>query len=486
MADTSALDTSALHTSALPSPTLCTPASTPGDERKPPLACDPSEEKPSAPPCVPPAPDGGVSAWTFVLAGWTLELMVWGASYSLGTFQDYHEHNPSSPFYGTGITALSSIGTLVVAAQHVVPFLTYGLVGSFGHRLPLIAALSVGVSALCLVVASFAGSVGMLVAFQGLFYGFIGGFLFIPVVLWLPQWFDKRRGLATGVILSGTGVGGIVFPLVFNALLASVGFRWTLRVWALLHLVLAGLAVAFLRPPIQAKPRQAPVTLRELLPPLPAYVLDRRFALYTSAIAFQAMGWYTISLYISSYTTSHGYSASTSTLVLVVFNASSTLTTFLTGGLVDRFSYAIVMGVSMLLCALASLLVLGFADSLGLILVFAIVFGVAGGGFSCQFTPMSNAFSRRSGVPFGLVYFTMMLFRAVAVVAGPLVASALYPHDASANGVAQTHAHATYGAGGFTPMVVFVGASMLVTALAASLIYWQECVDRRKAQDASA
>lgn len=38
----------------------------------------------------------------------------------------------------------------------------------------------------------------------------------------------------------GSGVGGVVFPLVFNELLTSVGFAWTMRAWSLTQIVLSG------------------------------------------------------------------------------------------------------------------------------------------------------------------------------------------------------------------------------------------------------
>lgn len=55
----------------------------------------------------------------------------------------------------------------------------------------------------------------------------------MPVIKLLPEWFSERRGLAGGIIFSGTGVGGFVFPFLLNTLLDKVGLRWTLRIWAL-------------------------------------------------------------------------------------------------------------------------------------------------------------------------------------------------------------------------------------------------------------
>ena len=230
-----------------------------------------------------PAPDGGSSAWAFLAASCTIELMVWGVTYAYGSFQDYHEHNEDSPLYGSNTTSLSAVGTLVIGMQHLVPLLSHGVAEAYPHLLKRLTFLSLVLSALCLLIASFSESIGLVISFQGLFFGLTAGNTFTPIVIWLPQWFDRRRGLATGIIFGGSGVGGIIFPLIFNALLQHVGFHWTLRVWALLHVSITGFALFVLRPRIPPiKPHLVPKK-RELLPPGPRPILNVQFALNVSA-----------------------------------------------------------------------------------------------------------------------------------------------------------------------------------------------------------
>lgn len=75
--------------------------------------------------------------------------------------------------------------------------------------------------------------VWQLILLQGVGVGIGGGILYMPVIKLLPEWFSERRGLAGGIIFSGTGVGGFVFPFMLNTLLEKVGLRWTLRIWAI-------------------------------------------------------------------------------------------------------------------------------------------------------------------------------------------------------------------------------------------------------------
>ena len=39
------------------------------------------------------------------------------------------------------------------------------------------------------------------------------------------RWFDRRRGLATGIALSGAGVGIIIAPPITEGLIQDVGWR---------------------------------------------------------------------------------------------------------------------------------------------------------------------------------------------------------------------------------------------------------------------
>lgn len=41
-----------------------------------------------------------------------------------------------------------------------------------------------------------------------------------------PQWFIKRRGFAMGVMVSGSGIGGLIMPFVMTSLNESLGGAW--------------------------------------------------------------------------------------------------------------------------------------------------------------------------------------------------------------------------------------------------------------------
>ena len=122
-----------------------------------------------------------------------------------------------------------------------------------------------------LAMGSFSTNVTHLVLSQGIGFGIGGCIAYSPSILFMPDWFDKRRGWATGMLYCGATLGGTTFPLALNALLQSVGFRWTLRAQALIQLGIGVVLFMLLKPrlPITDTSADRKGGLRELLPTAP-------------------------------------------------------------------------------------------------------------------------------------------------------------------------------------------------------------------------
>lgn len=76
---------------------------------------------------------------------------------------------------------------------------------------------------------------------QGLGYGIGAGGVFTTGMVCTGQWFVKRRGMAVGIVVSGSGVGGVIFPIFLNRVVEDVGFYGAVRYTALLvGIVLSG------------------------------------------------------------------------------------------------------------------------------------------------------------------------------------------------------------------------------------------------------
>lgn len=101
-------------------------------------------------------------------------------------------------------------------------------------------AVSLGLSSLC-------NTVPQLIVTQGILYGIGGAVGYSPVVTFLDEWFIHKKGLAFGVMWAGTGLGGVVIPLLLQWLLNQYGFRTALRVWSIVLFIITLPLALFLK-----------------------------------------------------------------------------------------------------------------------------------------------------------------------------------------------------------------------------------------------
>lgn len=68
-------------------------------------------------------------------------------------------------------------------------------------------------------------------------------------VIMVARWFDTRRGLALGIVVTGTSVGGMLLTPLLTALIDAHGWREAFRLAALLALLLWPIAALLAQPP---------------------------------------------------------------------------------------------------------------------------------------------------------------------------------------------------------------------------------------------
>jgi hypothetical protein len=149
--------------------------------------------------------DGGRQAWLFLACATMLEATIWGLSNAYGTFVDYHISSPSSPLHHSSSTLLSAIGSIISAGNYFTPWLFSGLFTACPHRIWLFYTIGLIISSAGLIGASLNPTPISVLVLQG-FFSFGSSVMWLPAILWLPQWFDEKRGLATGIMFLGSGV----------------------------------------------------------------------------------------------------------------------------------------------------------------------------------------------------------------------------------------------------------------------------------------
>jgi MFS family permease len=133
------------------------------------------------------------------------------------------------------------------------------LADRFGVLLPVvIGALGVGAG---FIGAGLASSLWLFCLAQGLLIGLLGtSATFAPLVADTSQWFDRRRGMALAICMSGNYAAGAVWPPVMQHFIDSVGWRQTyigMGVFCMLAMLPLALVLRR-RPPVQVAPPAAP------------------------------------------------------------------------------------------------------------------------------------------------------------------------------------------------------------------------------------
>lgn len=96
----------------------------------------------------------------------------------------------------------------------------------------------------------------------------------------MSTWFKKKRGAALGLVVTGSSLGGVIFPIMVVNLIPQVGFGWAMRLCA--FLILALLIFANLTVRSRIAPTRRPFKFMAFVRPLG----EPSFSLMTEAIFF--------------------------------------------------------------------------------------------------------------------------------------------------------------------------------------------------------
>lgn len=121
-----------------------------------------------------------------------------------------------------------------------------------------------------------------LILAQGVCVGLGAGLVYIPSISIIPQYFTERKAFALGLAATGSSIGGIIYPIVFQRLLTSVGFPWATRVLGFLSAATLTVALVLL------KNRLSPTGNRTLFDS--QALRTPSFILYCLATTFSFMG----------------------------------------------------------------------------------------------------------------------------------------------------------------------------------------------------
>jgi MFS family permease len=274
-----------------------------------------------------------------------------------------------------------------------------------------------------------------------LFYGVIAGIGFSGIDIILlsttARWFIRRRGMMSGIVKMGTGIGILVMPVWLNFLILNFQWRTASIITGVLIAACLVLGAQFLVKDPSQKGQfpdgQEPVNGLKKYPDTPNLSLSqamhtRRF--FTLCLAYFAVFFCTciVVIHIVPYTIDRGYTVSSGALVLAVIGGASIAGRFFMGTTGDRAGSK----TALLFCFILFILVfawLQFAQQLWQLFLFAVVYGFAHGGFYALISPaVAEAFGLRSH---GLIFGCIVFVSSVGGALGPILAGYIFDVSSS-------------------------------------------------------
>lgn len=232
----------------------------------------------------------------------------------------------------------------------------------------------------------------------------------------VTRWFARRRGLMTGIIKAGTGAGIFILPVVASWLITTYDWRTAYVVLSVIGLVGIVATAQFLkRDPAQMglQPHGMYDANGNVSDSNESVQLSLGEAMHTyqfwAACAAYFIIWYTtqsIMVHIVTYGTDGGISVTQASSIMSVLGAVSIAGRLAMGSAGDRLGNrrALIICFIILLVSMAWLQV---AKGLLMLLIFAVVYGFAHGGFFALMSPLvAELFGTKShGVNFGMLLF---------------------------------------------------------------------------------
>ena len=290
---------------------------------------------------------------------------VFGVAYSYGAFLE-----PMAREFGTGSAATSELFSITAFLYFSLGIVSGPAVDRFGPRPVLL--LGAAVIGAGLLLTSLAHQIWLAYLTYGLGVGIGAACGYVPMVAVIAGWFERRRSLASGLAVSGIGVGTLVGAPAAGLAIAALGWRGA---YALLAPIAAGLlllaALLAARPPRPAAESgfDARVLLR-----------DPEFRRLYVAILVASISLFIVLVYLVPAAVQAGVSPLIAPLLLGCLGAASTTGRVVLGFVADRFGVVRSFQGAVAVMAAACLVWL-LAPNVAVLFLFAAVYGLAYGGY---------------------------------------------------------------------------------------------------------
>jgi MFS transporter, OFA family, oxalate/formate antiporter len=181
--------------------------------------------------------------WVQLLLGLVCMIVIASPQYVWALFT-----KPMTDALGSSLPQLQITFSILIVVQTFLSPFQGVLVDRFGPR----ALLSIGtvIAGLSWILAAQASSVFTLYLTYGLLGGIGTGIVYVGVIGHMVQWFPDKRGLATGLVAAGYGMGALLTTFPIASLLRESSYQAVLVRFGVLFAVIGLAAAQGLRRPV--------------------------------------------------------------------------------------------------------------------------------------------------------------------------------------------------------------------------------------------
>jgi len=315
--------------------------------------------------------------------------VMWGTHSSFGIF-----FKPLLAEFGWTRAVVSGAASLCLVVSCLAAIVLGRLTDKLGPRL----VVTVGGCFLGLgyLLMSQISAVWQLYLFAGVIVGIGLGAGWVPLVSPVARWFVKKRGMMTGIVVAGVGVGIMIMPPAANWLISNYGWRLAYAIIGIATLASVVPAAQFLkRDPNQMGLVPYGVDEAKIDSPnletggfsLQEAIRTRQFWMLSAMWFCFAFSLETIFVHLVPYATDLGISARSAANILAISGGVSILGGIIIGNIADRSGNRPALIITSILFA-GALIWLVVAKELRMLYLLAAIFGFGYGGLFAVESPI--------------------------------------------------------------------------------------------------
>ncbi len=360
-----------------------------------------------------------------VVAALCIMVVNWGTYYAFGVF-----FKPVLTEFGWTRAMTSGAFSLSMIVSGLIGIVTGGLTDRLGPRMVIaLCGLLLGSGYLLM---SQIDTIWQLYLFYGVIIGIGMSGAWVPILSTVARWFVKRRGMMTGIVLTGTGTGALIAPLVASLLISTYDWRMSYIITgSVVLLVVISVAQLLRRDPAQMG--QVPyggneggvtglrsgtdgLSFREA-------VCTRQFWLFSAMLLCFGFPLFAILVHIVPHAIELGIPAASAASILSTIGGLNIVGRIVLGTLGDRIGHRQVFVIGFILISAVCLWLVS-ATEMWMLYLFAAIFGFAQGGMGAAESPLvARLFGLSSH---GLIFGVAGLGFTVGGAIGPLMTGYIF------------------------------------------------------------